>query len=241
MTHLHGSSPVGPAGGGAAGVTIPVLLLRRDGVGRDLLAPLYQDARFEVFETDQLTPALVAFAHRVGALMLCAANDPLAQLVYAVSAGISTPIVVGVPYRLRGGRSAILDAGGTACFVLPMAADDLDALVEVLLPHHTTTHFDHKLRLLLDPISRTVSYAGRQTTLSPREFALLYGLSRRQGPVSTTDVFTYVWGGACAAEKAQEVVAVYVCQLRRKLARLGLRGAIRTVRGYGYVISAESA
>ena len=221
----------------AASIVLPLVLLRRVPGDAGEVAGLLNDPRLEVLQTDQLTPAWIALAQRAAGLFIHSVRDPLTDLVYAVSAGIRTPIIVGVSPGLRRTAPEVEHGGARACFTLPLDSAAIERLVAVLLPAAPSASVHRPLRLLMDPISRTVTYSGRQVLLSPREFALLHALSRRSGPVSVTDAYTYVWGGSGSAAHAQKVVAVYVFQLRKKLQRIGLGGAIRTVRGYGYHIA----
>jgi DNA-binding response OmpR family regulator len=43
-----------------------------------------------------------------------------------------------------------------------------------------------------------------------------------------------VWGSQDATTGTREIVDVNVSQLRKRLARIGLRDAIKTYRGFGY-------
>ena len=73
--------------------------------------------------------------------------------------------------------------------------------------------------------------------LSQREFAVLHRLSGHHGrPVSAEDLLTSVWGDAPTIERTRQILDVYIFQLRKKLERLGLSGAVSTVRGFGYAL-----
>ncbi|MEV6304824.1 response regulator transcription factor [Actinoplanes sp. NPDC051861] len=81
----------------------------------------------------------------------------------------------------------------------------------------------------LDPAERRVLVAGREVTLTAREFALLEYLMRRPGQVvSKTELLDHVWDAAL--ETAPNAVEVYVGYLRRKIGR----DRLETVRGAGY-------
>ncbi|MFZ5850042.1 MAG: response regulator transcription factor [Actinomycetota bacterium] len=87
--------------------------------------------------------------------------------------------------------------------------------------------------LVLDPARREVTRAGEPVALTPREFALLEYLLRRQGEVvSKADILAHVWD----AHETQDpnVVEVYVGYLRRKLDGPFGRRSIQTLRGAGY-------
>lgn len=215
---------------------LPVLLLRRGRVTLRQLGALPDDPRIELYPVAELTPDRVAFAQRVAGVLVATTGDPLAALTYVVTGGVSAPIVVAVTRDHKRGMRDVLAAGATACVAMPISKADVDALVKSLTTHTTASHVDATLRLLLDPIERVVRYQDKSVRLSQREFALLHCLSSRHGrPVPADELLTYVWGEKKAAA-SRPILDVYIFQLRKKLARVGLRGAISTVRRFGYAL-----
>jgi DNA-binding response OmpR family regulator len=91
--------------------------------------------------------------------------------------------------------------------------------------------------LALDPAARTVQRAGREVTLTPREFGLLHFLMRHRGEVvSKGQILESVWDAHYDGD--DNVVEVYVGYLRRKIDAPFGRHAIETVRGAGYRLAA---
>jgi len=92
--------------------------------------------------------------------------------------------------------------------------------------------------LTIDPAAHTVTLAGREVELSPREFDLLHALAAEAGHVvSTDDLLARVWGAEYSGEP--QVVYVHIRWLREKLEddpRHPRR--ILTVRGVGYKLAA---
>ncbi len=87
--------------------------------------------------------------------------------------------------------------------------------------------------LVLDPMTRRVTRAGDEVTLTPREFALLQFFMQRAGQVQTkAQILDNVWDPAF--EGAANVVEVYVRYLRLKLDAPYGRQSIETLRGAGY-------
>jgi DNA-binding response OmpR family regulator len=85
----------------------------------------------------------------------------------------------------------------------------------------------------LDPIARRVTCAGREVTLTPREFALLEYLLHRSGRTLTkAEILEGVWGSHFDGDP--NIVEVYVGYLRRKLDQATAPSIISTVRGVGY-------
>jgi two-component system OmpR family response regulator len=87
--------------------------------------------------------------------------------------------------------------------------------------------------LTLDPARRSVSRAGRELSLTPREFGVLEYLLRHKGDVVTKfDILRSVWDSNY--EGSDNVVEVYIGYLRRKIdSPFGL-ASIETIRGVGY-------
>ena len=82
--------------------------------------------------------------------------------------------------------------------------------------------------------------AGRDIDLTPREFSLLEYLMRIAGHVVTrTMIIEHVWDQHF--DSFTNVIDVYVRYLRRKIDEGFEFPLIRTVRGVGYVLSAERA
>ncbi|HJQ19333.1 MAG TPA: winged helix-turn-helix domain-containing protein [Gemmatimonadaceae bacterium] len=216
---------------------LAVVLLRRGTVGMRALRAIEDDPRIELFQVRQLTPDRRAFAQRVAAVLVATNRDPLAALTYVVTAGVTAPIVVAMTAAYRREKRDVLAAGARACVILPVKPADVDRLIEELRGQAPPARVDSTLRLLLDPIGRVVRYQDRSMRLSQREFALLHRLSAGHGrPVAADEILTYVWGDR-KGSRSRQILEVYIFQLRRKLNRLGLRGAIATVRGFGYALS----
>ncbi|MEU0506713.1 response regulator transcription factor [Nocardia sp. NPDC005998] len=87
--------------------------------------------------------------------------------------------------------------------------------------------------LALDPARRSVSRAGQELSLTPREFSVLEYLLRHRGDVVTKfDILRSVWDANY--EGSDNVVEVYIGYLRRKIDTPFGLASIETVRGVGY-------
>jgi two-component system OmpR family response regulator len=92
--------------------------------------------------------------------------------------------------------------------------------------------------LSLDPARRRVERAGREITLTPREYGLLQYLMHHRGDVVTkTEILEGVWDRSFEGDP--NVVEVYVRYLRLKIDQPFDRRAIETVRGMGYRLAAD--
>ncbi|MBT9253676.1 MAG: response regulator transcription factor [Brockia lithotrophica] len=94
--------------------------------------------------------------------------------------------------------------------------------------------------LEVDVARRAVRRGGRHLELTPREFELLLLFLRHPGRVlAKGEILARVWGHD--AEVDENVVEVYVAQLRQKTEQGGAPRLIHTVRGVGYVLRAPES
>ena len=159
--------------------------------------------------------------------------DGLGVLQRVRGRGDKVPVLVltardAVDDRIRG-----LDQGADDYVVKPVDLDELAARLRALVRRSRGEPAPRLAAgdIVLDPAARTVTRAGREVELQPREFSLLHELLLNAGRVLTRQQLEgrlYAWG----EEVASNAVEVHVHHLRRKL------GAelIQTVRGVGYVL-----
>lgn len=92
--------------------------------------------------------------------------------------------------------------------------------------------------LALDPVHRRVRRGDSAISLTAREFGLLEYLMRRHDQiVSKTEILDNVWDPAF--EGGDNVVEVYIGYLRRKIDLPFNLRTLTTVRGMGYLLSAD--
>ncbi|NUO62340.1 MAG: winged helix-turn-helix transcriptional regulator [Gemmatimonadaceae bacterium] len=73
--------------------------------------------------------------------------------------------------------------------------------------------------------------------LTQRETGLLSCLARCAGrPVTRRELYGGVWGADDRAAQTTNIVDVYISFVRKKLARVGARELIQSVRGVGYML-----
>jgi two-component system OmpR family response regulator len=140
-----------------------------------------------------------------------------------------------VPDRIRG-----LDVGADDYVVKPFSFAELLARLRALarrqsVPRPPVLEVGD---LRLDPATRQAWRGDDLIELSPTEFRLLEAMMRRPGFVLSRDqLLEHAWDRAY--DMRSNVVDVHVAHLREKIDRPRGRSSIRTVRGGGYVLSAD--
>jgi two-component system OmpR family response regulator/two-component system response regulator QseB len=149
------------------------------------------------------------------------------------AAGNKTPLLIltardAVDDRIKG-----LDSGADDYVVKPFDLHELAARLRALI-RRSAGEAAPVLRVgetVLDAAARRVAFRGAPVDLPAREYALLHALMLGAGRVFTREQLAeklYAWG----EEVESNAIDVHIHHLRRKLAP----GAIRTVRGVGYVM-----
>lgn len=91
--------------------------------------------------------------------------------------------------------------------------------------------------LTLCLLSQEVTVGGRAINLTSKEYAILELLALRKGMVMTKQmILDHLYGGM--DEPEVKIIDVFICNLRKKLARAGADGLIDTVWGRGYTLKA---
>lgn len=203
------------------------------------LAALEADRRVELFAPGDLTPEWVAFGRQAAACIVATTEEPFDALAFAIMAGLRERVIMAVDDRYADHCEELMNAGAFACVTLPLARTDVAALVTSLTARAGGAQVDGALRLVLDPVTRTMRHHERSARLTQREFALLHSLVSGAGrAVSADELLATAWGDNPKAAESRQVLEVYVHQLRKKLAAVGLAGTLRCVRGFGYELSA---
>jgi DNA-binding response OmpR family regulator len=145
-----------------------------------------------------------------------------------------TPVLMVTARDAVDDRVLGLDSGADDYLVKPFHVDELLARVRSIVRRKGTQSAARFVEgaLVLDTHARAVSVAGREVTLTTREYELLEYLVRNAGiALSREDIEERVWGGAF--EASSNVLDVMIGRLRRKLGTKA-SDAVETVRGFGY-------
>jgi DNA-binding response OmpR family regulator len=215
---------------------LPILLVQGNGVTDDGLSALLQSKRVQVFRAPDLHTSPTSFARKSARVTILATlGEPMAEVVFARTSGFVGPLILAVASDYADLRDDAVEAGALACLTLPLSESELDRALDIVEQQPVPPLSDPTLGLFLDPIDRTARHGTSIVRLSPREFAVLHCLiGNRERPMTVQEIYDYVWGGVKGGDAMQEIVHVNVSQLRKKLSEIGLRNAIRTIRGFGY-------
>ena len=149
---------------------------------------------------------------------------------------ISTPILLMSVKATLNNRVNGLDSGADDFISKPFDVEELMARVRSLLRRKPGMNIDMFCwgPISLDPQKRAVRVRGKPVSLSTREFMLLEFLMQNGGKVlSREDIIDHVWDQSY--DSFSNVVDVFVCFLRKKLQRAGVKqDPIETIRGSGY-------
>jgi DNA-binding response OmpR family regulator len=165
--------------------------------------------------------------------------DGLEVLKQLRSWGMNTPVLIITAKTAKEDVVKGLDTGSDDYLTKPFSFDELLARIRALLRRSKTV--DDRIleygRVVLNPYSRTLSVAGKETELTEKEFLILeFMLKNREKPLTRNDIAEYVWQ---SKGESTNIVDVYVNFLRKKMDSLSATRYIHTVRGIGYVLKEE--
>lgn len=154
--------------------------------------------------------------------------------------GYTAPVLLLTAKDSISDRVNGLDAGADDYLVKPFAFDELLARVRAMLrrgdkvKNTLLTLAD----LTMNTVTHTVSRAGKQLSLTSREYSLLEYLLRNQGIIQTrSQISDHVWN--YDFDYDSNIVDVYIRYLRGKVDRGFYVPLIHTIRGFGYVMRLE--
>ena len=165
--------------------------------------------------------------------------DGIAIVKAMREAKIHTPVLLLTALGSTSDKTKGLDSGADDYLVKPFALEELLARVRALLrrPAEQTGTVLKAADLELDTTAFRVTRAGKEISLTSKEFALLEYLLRNQGrPSSKETIVAHVWD--YDADILLNTVEVYIKYLRAKVDEPFDKPLIKTVRGFGYKIEA---
>lgn len=152
------------------------------------------------------------------------------------SSGISTPTILLTAKGELEDKVTGLDDGADDYLVKPFAAPELLARIRALARRKGEMIVDDTLNFAdfrLNLSSYELEGPSGSVRLTLKEFEILrYFLYRPHRAVSKDELIEKVWGFDSEADYNN--IEVYISFLRKKLAHIGSRAAITTLRGIGY-------
>jgi two-component system, OmpR family, response regulator len=148
--------------------------------------------------------------------------------------GVSSPVLFLTARDALTDRLSGFSAGGDDYVTKPFDIEEVVARLQALLRRSAPAPASgDDGGLTLDPSQLAVSCQGRAEALTPTEFRVLAALASRHGKaVSRQELIRTAWPlGAIVQDNTLDV---YIARIRRKLGRLPVAPAIRTIHGLGY-------
>lgn len=173
--------------------------------------------------------------------MLPGRTDGIGILQAVRAQGIHTPVLLLTAKDKVLDRAEGLNAGADDYLVKPFAFVELIARVRALLrrpPQAVNTLLQYE-DLMLDPQHMRVERAGRQLSLTAKEFALLeYFMRHADRIIAKETLMQHVWD--YDADILPNTVEVYVGYLRNKVDKpFEGKPLIHTKRGFGYQFGSQ--
>lgn len=167
-------------------------------------------------------------------------KDGFAVIKEMRSRGIKTPVIFLTARDSIEDRVTGLDLGANDYLVKPFSFDELMARVRAMtrIKYGISENVLSVDGLSLNCSTHEVTRDGKAITLSAKEYAMLEFMMRNVGIVlSREKLENHVWN--YDYEGGTNLVDVYVSYLRKKVDGDFDKKLIKTVRGFGYVISDE--
>lgn len=152
--------------------------------------------------------------------------------------GIAKPIMMLTAKDTTQDKVMGLDAGADDYMTKPFAFEELLARVRALLRrgHAIEKALPIQIHdLVIDPVTRKVTRAGKEIELTSKEYGLLEYIARNKNRILTrTMIAENVW--EYQFDSLTNIIDVYINYLRRKIDKDSSKKLIHTVRGVGYML-----
>lgn len=155
----------------------------------------------------------------------------------------NTPICIISAFGDSEDKIRGLGLGADDYLTKPFNKDELIARVQAIIRRsqgHATSVIKRG-KMIINIKEKIVTIEGKAVNLTPKEYSILELLAIRKGATLTKEMFlNHLYGGI--DEPELKIIDVFICKLRRKLARLlGDENCIETVWGRGYILRDGSA
>lgn len=152
--------------------------------------------------------------------------------------GIMKPIMMLTAKDSTTDKVLGLDAGADDYITKPFVFEELLARVRALLRRGHAIEKAQPIQihdLVIDPVTRRVTRAGKEIELTSKEYGLLEYMARNKNRILTrTMIAENVWD--YQFDSLTNIIDVYINYLRKKIDKDHQKKLIHTVRGVGYMI-----
>ncbi len=152
--------------------------------------------------------------------------------------GIMKPIMMLTAKDTTTDKVLGLDAGADDYITKPFVFEELLARVRALLRRGHAIEKAQPIQihdLVIDPVTRKVTRAGKEIELTTKEYGLLEYMARNKNRILTrTMIAENVWD--YQFDSLTNIIDVYINYLRKKVDKDHQKKLIHTVRGVGYMI-----
>jgi two-component system cell cycle response regulator CtrA len=151
--------------------------------------------------------------------------------------GSNLPVLVLSGLSETTDRVKAFEHGADDVVSMPVENAELVARVQAIV--RRTNGYSHSIlqigALVLDLANHSLLVHGQPVHLTCKEFAVLSLLMQRRDKIISKDSFlSHLYGGL--EEPEIKIVDVFICKVRRKLARAGADNVIGTIWGSGYIL-----
>jgi DNA-binding response OmpR family regulator len=227
---------------------LTILLIEDDPATAHVLAKSLKHAGHAVQSVDSAGAARAAvpeFDPELIILDLMLPDSDGLVLIPRLRALSQAPIIVCTARAQQPDRVLALKLGADDFIAKPFDLEELDARVGAVLRRAQRARGRPSVaehirvgQLSIVPARATVTFAGHRLQLTPTEYRLLVILASSPGEVrSRAALAQQVWGYEDPG--TDHLVDVHVGRLRHKLRRVGANPLLMTVRGEGYVLTAD--
>ncbi len=158
---------------------------------------------------------------------------------------MNTPIIMLTAFDELEDKIQGFDCGADDYLTKPFYMRELTLRVHSLIKRNKQTNLTDSSNsiLIVDDITlndtkKTVFRQGKEISLTPREYQVLFKLMENNGEiVSKADLVKEIWGSSFSANT--NTIEVYINFLRKKLDKPFLKNTIKTKVGYGYYLDVK--
>ena len=222
-----------------------ILIVEDDNVIADAIGITLSQAGYHHVHTKTIEEALNELNHNHVDAVLLDINLPdgdgtrLTRLIRKTY--LPAPILVISGNSRVDDRITALGAGADGYLTKPFDRYELPAYPEAII-RRANGHASTLIKvgnLMMDLSRNLISIDGKFVPLTQKEYQIVNLLCMRKGAVLSKESFiSHIYGGI--DEPDSKIINVFVCKLRRKLEKSGLKNArIDTVWGQGYVLRDE--